>query len=248
VVTIEPYAEYLAAVRAVLPVCDGVLATAQPLADLVAAGDVGAHQQTFLSLNRTGLHGSVFELDDRLVATVARAAAAGYTGVKLMTRIDLGDPATAGALELLGRVLEDAAGAGMQALIEPLSWSTGQVDVSVDGIVRAAVIAHDLGAPILKVPVPSADPGPARVEAIRRVTASVGAPVLFLGGRPQGQRTTMLAAVADVMAGGGAGMALGRALYEDPDPATMAGLVKDLVRGRRPAGEILALAARPGTT
>jgi DhnA family fructose-bisphosphate aldolase class Ia len=168
--------------------------------------------------------------------------------VKLMTRIDLGDPATAGALELLGRVLEDAAGAGMQALIEPLSWSTGQVDVSVDGIVRAAVIAHDLGAPILKVPVPSADPGPARVEAIRRVTASVGAPVLFLGGRPQGQRTTMLAAVADVMAGGGAGMALGRALYEDPDPATMAGLVKDLVRGRRPAGEILALAARPGTT
>jgi DhnA family fructose-bisphosphate aldolase class Ia len=248
VVTIEPYADYLAAVRAALPACDGVLASAQPLADLVAAGDVGAHQQTFLSLNRTGLHGSVFELDDRLVATVARAAAAGYTGVKLMTRIDLGDPATAGALELLGRVLEQAADAGVQALIEPLSWSAGEVDVSVDGIVRAAIIAHDLGAPILKVPVPSADPGPTRIEAIRRITASVGAPVLFLGGRRQPERTAVLAAVADVMAGGGAGMALGRALYEDPDPATMGGLVKDLVRRRRPAREILALAARPGTT
>jgi DhnA family fructose-bisphosphate aldolase class Ia len=245
-VTIEPYAEYLAAVRAALPACDGILASAQPLADLVAAGDVGPHQRTYLSLNRTGLHGSAFELDDRLVATVTRAAAAGYAGVKLMTRIDLADRETSAALELLGHVLEEAAAAGIQALVEPLSWSAGRVDASVDGIVLAAVIAHDLGAPLLKVPVPAADAGPARIEAVRRVTASVGAPVLFLGGQRRPGRTAVLSAVADAMAGGGAGVALGRALYQDPDPAAMAGLVADLVGGRRATDEVLAMAARSG--
>jgi DhnA family fructose-bisphosphate aldolase class Ia len=56
----------------------------------------------------------------------------------------------------------------------------------------------------------------------------------------------VLSAVADAMAGGGAGVALGRALYEDPDPAAMAGLVADLVRGRRATDEVLAMAARSG--
>jgi DhnA family fructose-bisphosphate aldolase class Ia len=56
----------------------------------------------------------------------------------------------------------------------------------------------------------------------------------------------VLSAVADAVAGGGAGVALGRALYEDPDPALMAGLVADLVRGRRAADEVLAMAARSG--
>jgi DhnA family fructose-bisphosphate aldolase class Ia len=32
-----------------------------------------------------------------------------------------------------------------------------------------------------------------------------------------------------VMQGGGSGMAIGRAVYQDPDPAEMAGLVAELV-------------------
>ena len=243
VVTVERYADYLAALRAALPACDGILASAQPLGDLVAAGAVVEGQQTYLSLNRTGLHGSAFELDDRLVASVSRAARQGCSGVKLMTRIDVDDPVTSSALELLGRVLEQASDAGLEALIEPLSWRAGQVDRTVDAVVLAAVVAHDLGAPILKVPVPDVDPGPPRIEAIARVTASVGAPVLFLGGPPEQGRASVLSAVADAMAGGAAGVAVGRAVYQDPDPAAMAGLVADLVRGRRAPDEVLALAA-----
>ena len=60
----------MAALRAALPHCDGILATVKPLADLAAAGDLRPDQHTYLSLNRTGLAGSAFELDDRLVATV----------------------------------------------------------------------------------------------------------------------------------------------------------------------------------
>ncbi len=65
-----------------------------------------------------------------------------------------------------------------------------------------------------------------------RVVASVGVPVLFLGG-PRGQagRRAVLDEVADAMAGGAAGMAIGRVVFEDPDPETMARMVADVVHG-----------------
>jgi DhnA family fructose-bisphosphate aldolase class Ia len=235
VITVEPYDEYLAALRAALPSCDGVLASAQPLADLVSSG-LSTGQSTYLSLNRTGLAGSAFELDDRLVASVDAAAERGYSGVKHMTRIDRADAHTPAALELLGQVLEAARQARLEALIEVFSWRDGQMSRGTDDVVAAAVIAHDLGAPLLKVPVPEADPGPARVDGVARVVASVGVPVLFLGGpRPddgpsaEAVRQRVLAEVHDVLEGGGAGLALGRVLYQDPDPAAMAAAVAALV-------------------
>jgi DhnA family fructose-bisphosphate aldolase class Ia len=232
VVTIERYSDYLAALRAALPACDGILASTQPLGDLVSSDALSSEQRTYLSLNRTGLAGTVFELDDRLVASVEHAAQAGYTGVKHMTRIDPDDPVTAGALELLGTVLERARTAGVEALIESLSWRHGAVDRSPDAVVYAAVVAHDLGAPVLKVALPEATPGAERVDCVARVVDSVGVPVLFLGG-PKGSATRheILDEVRDAMAGGAAGMAIGRVVYEDPEPAVMAALVADVVRG-----------------
>jgi class I fructose-bisphosphate aldolase len=181
-------------------------------------------------LNRTGLAGSVFELDDRLVASVGRAASDGWTGVKHMTRIDFEDPLTAPALELLGQVLEQARDAGLEALVEPIVWQEGRIRRDTDAVVLAAVLAHDIGAPVIKVPVPAEVPGAQRQRAVARVVASVGAPVLFLGGPlTQAGREAVLDEVRDVMEGGGAGMAMGRTIYQDPDPAEMAGLVAALV-------------------
>jgi DhnA family fructose-bisphosphate aldolase class Ia len=233
VITVERYQDYLDALRAALPYCEGILASAQPLADLVATGAVGPGQRTYLSVNRTGLAGSVFELDDRLVAPLEVATAAGYTGIKLMTRIDLTDARSAAALELLGQVLAAARRLGLDALIEPLSWEDGRIDRSTDGVIYAAVVAHDLGAPLIKVPVPDdAEAGSARIEAVRRVVASVGVPVLFLGGPRPADRSVLLAELADAMAGGAAGVAVGRGVYQDPDPAVMAKLVADVVADR----------------
>jgi DhnA family fructose-bisphosphate aldolase class Ia len=232
IVTVERYQDYVHALAAALPFCDAVMATAQPLRDLRDSGAIGASQRTYLSINRTGLAASSFELDDRLVASVGRATAEGYTGVKHMTRIDLSDPLTAPALELLGQVLEEAAAAGVEAMIEPLIWRDGHIARDTDSVVLAAVIAHDMGAPLLKVPVPDAEPGPARAAQVTRVVESVGAPVLFLGGpRETAERETILALVRDVMDGGGAGMAIGRSVYQDPDPATTAKAVAEIVHG-----------------
>jgi 2-amino-4,5-dihydroxy-6-oxo-7-(phosphonooxy)heptanoate synthase len=246
--TIEAYSSYLGALRSALAHCDGILATVQPLAHL--AGTVNEQQRTYLSLNRTGLAGSAFELDDRLVTTVARAVAMGYSGIKHMTRIDKSDPLTAGALELLGRVLEESRIAGIEALIEAVTWRGGAMARDTDSITYAAVIAHDMGAPLLKVPIPASEPGRARVEAVARIVSSVGVPVLFLGG-PRASaagagragaggpgadlsdiRRAVLSEVRDVMTGGAAGLAIGRSILLDPDPREMARLVADAVHGR----------------
>jgi DhnA family fructose-bisphosphate aldolase class Ia len=175
----------------------------------------------------------VFELDDRLVASVARAAAEGLTGVKHMVRVALDDAATAPALELLGQVLEAAAAAGLEALIEPLMWRDGAMARDVEDVVLAAVIAHDMGAPLLKVPVPRAAPGAARVDAVGRVVKSVGVPVLFLGGprREAGDDEALLEEAADAMAGGAAGLAIGRTVYQHPDPGAMAAALAAVVHG-----------------
>ena len=234
IITVERYDTYLSALAMAMPFCDGILASAKPLADLVARGNVAQGQRTYLSVNRTGLSGSVFELDDRMVASVERAATDGYDGVKIMTRIDKDSPHTAEALELLGRVLEESRDVGLDVLVEPLTWvggAGGRIDRSVDGIIAAAVIAHDLGSPMLKVPVPEAAPGASRVEAVARVVGSVGVPVLFLGGPHTGDRASLLAEVADAVEGGGAGLAIGRTIYQDPDPAGMARQVAELVHG-----------------
>jgi DhnA family fructose-bisphosphate aldolase class Ia len=232
IVTIERYADLTAALTAALPYCDGLLASAQPLADLRASGALTDRHRCYLSINRTGLAGSAFELDDRLVATVERAVGDGCAGVKHMTRIDFDDPLTAPALELLGQVLEEAASAGIEALIEPLVWRDGAVAKDTDSVVLGAVIAHDLGAPLLKVPVPDTAPGAEREDAVARVVASVGAPLLFLGG-PKGDRTDeeLVAEARDVMAGGAAGLAIGRAVYQHADPAGVARALAAVVRG-----------------
>ncbi len=236
VLTVERYADYVAALVLALPHCDGVLASAQPLGDLARSGAVAPRHRTYLSVNRTGLAGAVFELDDRLVASVERAAADGWTGVKHMTRIDRSDPAGAGALELLGRVLESARAAGLDALVESVVWRDGAMARDADSVVFGAVVAHDMGAPVLKVPVPDAAPGEPRAAAVARVVASVGVPVLFLGGPRRGAarsedeaREQVLDEVRDVMAGGGAGMAIGRTVYQDPDPAAMARRISAIV-------------------
>jgi DhnA family fructose-bisphosphate aldolase class Ia len=230
--TVEPYEEYLAALIAAMAHCDGILASTEPLRSLRTAGAIAEGQRTYLSVNRTGLAGSVFELDDRLVATVAGAAAEGWSGVKIMTRIALDDLRGAEAIELLGKVLEESRAAGLEAMVEAMVWRGGRMSKLTADIVLAAVVAHDLGAPLLKVPVPEAPTGDERSAAVARVVASVGVPVLFLGGprRAQGDEE-VLEEARDVMAGGGAGLAIGRAVLNAEDPAAMAEALAEVVRG-----------------
>ena len=167
------------------PGVDGVLATPDVLEDLLLMGDLDA-KVVIGSMNRGGLQGAAFELDDRFTAYDAAAiAAAGFDGGKMLTRVDLEDPGTARTLEASARAVSELAGHGLLAMVEPfLSRRVGgrvANDLSAEGVISSVHVAQGLGVTSaytwLKLPV---------VPDMARVMDATTLPTLLLGGDPSG--------------------------------------------------------------
>jgi DhnA family fructose-bisphosphate aldolase class Ia len=165
------------------PGVDGLLATADIVEDLLLLGAL-EDKVVFASMNRGGLQGSVFELDDRQTGyDVAGVVESGFDGAKMLVRIDLGDPATVATLAYCGQAVTELSRAGRIAMVEPfLSSRTGNKtvnDLSPDGVIKSVHIAQGLGASSaytwLKLPV---------VSEMERVMDATTLPTLLLGGDP----------------------------------------------------------------
>ena len=81
-----------------------------------------------LQMNRGGLAGSAFELDDRYTAYDARSIVAmGLDGGKMLVRIAPEDAATVRTLEHSARAVSELAASGLMALVEPFisRWEDG---------------------------------------------------------------------------------------------------------------------------
>jgi DhnA family fructose-bisphosphate aldolase class Ia len=163
------------------PGVDGILATADVIEDLLLLGALDG-RLVIGSMNRSGLPGSVFEVDDRFTAyTAAALAAANLDGGKMLLRIDPEDRATAGTLEACAAAVTDLARHRLTALIEPfmVQRMDGRRinDLSPDSVIRSIAVASGLGATSayswLKIPV---------VEEMERVAESSTLPALLLGG------------------------------------------------------------------
>lgn len=206
------------------PGVDGVLATADILEDLLLAGLL-EDKVVIGSMNRVGLQGAVFELDDRFAAYDAPTIAAHrIDGGKMLTRICLDDPATAATLAASGAAVTELARHGRLAIIEPfLSERAGPARVrnllDPESAIRAIAIASGLGATSaftwLKVPV---------VEQIERVLDATTLPTLLLGGDPTGDPADTYAAWARALrCPVAAGLVVGRTLlYPGDDDVTAA--------------------------
>lgn len=163
------------------PGVDGVLGTAEVIEDLLLLGELD-NKVVIGSMNRGGLAGTSFELDDRFTgydaATIARM---GFDAGKMLFRIDPEDPATAATMEACARAVSELAACGLTAIVEPFISHRvdGQVrnDLSPDAVTRSISIAAGLGTTSaytwLKVPV---------VEDMERVMAASTLPALLLGG------------------------------------------------------------------
>ncbi|WP_149823035.1 Cgl0159 family (beta/alpha)8-fold protein [Streptomyces tailanensis] len=163
------------------PGVTGVLATADILDDLLVLGVLDG-KSVFGSMNRGGLAGSVFEIDDRFTGyDAATIAAMGFDGGKMLTRIALADPATPSVLENTARAVDELNDRRLIAMVEPFLsvWQDGKIrnDLSTDAVIKSVTIASGLGRRTaytwLKLPV---------VEDMERVLASSTLPALLLGG------------------------------------------------------------------
>jgi hypothetical protein len=163
------------------PGVTGVLATADILEDLLLLGVLDG-KSVFGSMNRGGLAGATFEIDDRFTGYDAETIdAMGFDGGKMLTRIALDDPATAATLESSARAVDALADRRLVAMVEPFlsRWQDGRVrnDLSPDAVVTSVSIASGLGRRSaytwLKLPV---------VPEMERVVAATTLPVVLLGG------------------------------------------------------------------
>ena len=131
------------------PGVDGVLATADILDDLLLLGAL-EDKVVFSSMNRGGLAGAQFELDDRMTAaTAAATAAARMNGGKMLCRIDLDDPGTVSTLEACAQAVDELASHGLIAMLEPFMSTrvNGKVrnDLSPDAVIKSVHIGQGLG-------------------------------------------------------------------------------------------------------
>jgi hypothetical protein len=163
------------------PGVDGVLGTADVVEDLLLLGALD-DKVVIGSMNRGGLAGTVFEIDDRFTGYDAPAIARmGFDGGKMLFRIDPEDPATAVTMESCAQAVSDLAARGLMAMVEPFISHRvdGRVrnDLSPEAVARSIAVASGLGATSaytwLKVPV---------VEHMERVLATSTLPALLLGG------------------------------------------------------------------
>jgi hypothetical protein len=163
------------------PGVDGVLGTADIVEDLLLLG-VLDDKVIIGSMNRGGLAGTAFEMDDRFTGYDAAAIAKmGLDGGKMLFRIDPDDPATVVTMEACARAISDLADRGLMAMVEPFISHRvdGRVrnDLSPEAVIRSIAVTAGLGTTSaytwLKVPV---------VEDMERVLAASTLPALLLGG------------------------------------------------------------------
>ena len=167
------------------PGVDGLLATADIAEDLLLLGAL-EDKLVFTSMNRGGLQGASFEMDDRNTGyDVQGTIESGFEGAKMLLRLDLSDPGTVATLQQCGRAVTELNRARLIAMVEPFisSRSGGKVvnRLSPDAVITSVHIAQGLGASSaytwLKLPV---------VHEMERVMDATTLPTLLLGGDPDG--------------------------------------------------------------
>lgn len=167
------------------PGVDGVLATADILDDLLLLGALD-HKVVMGSMNRGGLQGASFELDDRFTGHRAEdIERLRFDAGKLLLRIDYDDAGSLTTMESTARAIDAMAARRLPVFVEPfISRRTpeGKVvnDLSAQAVTKSIAIASGLGGTSaytwLKLPVTE------NPDDMAEVLAASTLPAVLLGG------------------------------------------------------------------
>lgn len=199
------------------PGVHGFLGTSDVVEDLALLGALDG-MLVLGSMNRGGLAGASFEMDDRFTGYDAEGVRlAGLDGGKMLLRIDDSDPGSLGTIEACARAVDALAERRLTALVEP--FISRRVDgrvrnvLTTEDVVRSVAIASGLGRTSaytwLKVPM---------VDQMERVVAASTMPALVLGGEVTQDTEATLEGWGRALAlPGVAGLVIGRSLLYPPD-------------------------------
>jgi len=166
------------------PRVDGVLASADILEDLVLLRALDG-KVAVGTMNRGGLAGATWELDDRFTAYDAdHLVTANLDAGKMLLRIDPTDPGTVPTLAACAQAVVELNDRGLMAMVEPIPYrkdSSGKAvwDDDGDALLKAVGVSAALGGSSaytwLKIQ------ATADIESVAEVTTQ---PLLILGGSP----------------------------------------------------------------
>ncbi len=199
------------------PDVDGLLATPDIVEELLLLD--GLHDKVIIgSMNRGGLAGADWEIDDRFTAyDVQSIVTGGLDGGKMLLRIVYDDQGTVPTLQACAQAVSALAARGLMAMVEPLPYgrdTAGKLVLQKDSaaLARAVGVAAGLGATSaytwLKLPAPHD----------LSVLDSTTLPVVVLGGVPSGRMADDLASWGSALGHPVVrGLVIGRALLYPPD-------------------------------
>jgi len=195
---------------------DGLMATADIIEDVLlinyilrerGLGSFLDNKLLIGSMNRGGLRGALYEMDDRMTAyrSAKRMAEMGLDGAKLMIRLAIPDPYDRYCLQTLeycAEAIDECNSFGLPVFVEALpvekSGDRYIVRRNADDIIRTIGVASALGSSSsgmwLKIPY---------VEGFDRVARSTTLPILILGGESTGNPTGLMEEVERGMGSGG---------------------------------------------
>ena len=200
------------AVAITRPGVDGVLGTPDIIDDLALLGLLD-DKIVVASMNRGGLRGAAFEMDDRYTAyDIESIERDRLDFAKNLVRINLSDAGTADTLEATALAVSDAAEAGIPIMLEPFmsEWKDGRIvnNLSTEQVILSVAIAQGLGNSSaqswLKLPV---------VDDMERVMQATTLPTLLLGGDPGDAKGDTFAKWSNALALPGVrGLVVGRSI------------------------------------
>ena len=199
------------------PGVDGVLGSPDIIDELALLGLLD-DKIVVGSMNRGGLRGSSFEMDDKVTGhDVAGMVRDGFDFAKMLNRINLQDAGTLQMLEYTARAVSEAAAAKLPIMLEPFmsEWVDGKIknnlgtDAVIDSIGIASALGNSSAYTWMKLPV---------VENMARVMESTTLPTLLLGGDPVGDQNETYASWEKALELPGVrGLVIGRSLLYPQD-------------------------------
>jgi len=200
------------------PRVDGVLASTDIIEDLVLLGALD-DRVAVGTMNRGGLAGATWELDDRFTAyDTEHLVAANLDAGKMLLRIDYDDPGTVPTLEACAQAVVDLNDRGLMAMVEPIPYRQDDAGHAIwnddpDALLKAVGVCAALGGSSaytwLKIQA-TAD--------IESVAAATTQPLLILGGAPGPDPEATFASWENALAQPTVrGLVVGRALLYPPD-------------------------------
>ncbi|MGB9682430.1 MAG: class I fructose-bisphosphate aldolase [bacterium] len=226
---IDDFNGLISLIEGIAPYIDAIMTTKEPLAQLIVSDSLRG-KGLVLSLNRTGLANTGFEMDDRLVTSVETALKWGLDGVKLLIKFNKDNPFTNEQLTLLNNIVQECERWSLPLMVEPLYMNQIEgrlvMDRSYESIKWVSIITNDFHIPILKIPYVQAENREEGISQFKRIVDSVNAKILLLGGPRRDNPLDILRDFEDGIKAGASGFVVGRNVFLNKDPEIMAMAMK----------------------